>query len=413
MSTVGKVATEDWQAKNAAAGEAKRSKPAILMIAYTNYDSDPRVIRAAEAAIGADFAVDVLVLRRRGQSVEETVRGVRVLRVAQERYRGSSRARYFLAYFEFFLRCFAASTRLFFTRRYRVIHVNNIPDALVFAVLVPRLLGAKIILDIHDPMPETLGSKFAGGGSGWHRLLVWAEKLSVAFAHQTITVSEPLRSGVLLKRGYARERVTVVANFADEDIFTLMTYPPLNGTLRFAFHGTILERNGLRTLVDAIARLRHRERVAVRIIGEGDFSETLADLIRARDLQDTIEFLNRAFPLREIPRLLSDCHVGLVPLDMSAVANFALPLKLVEYTCLGMPSITVTNAAIRHYFRPDECLFFESGDADALARAVEGVIEEPERLLEYRKRLAGARERLQWSKERQKYVDILHGLVER
>jgi len=39
-------------------------------------------------------------------------------------------------------------------RGYRLIHVHNMPDVLLFSALVPRLLGAKILLDLHDPTPE-------------------------------------------------------------------------------------------------------------------------------------------------------------------------------------------------------------------------------------------------------------------
>ena len=87
--------------------------PAVLMIAYTNYEIDPRVIRAAEAAAEGSFSVDFLALRRPGQPRSEIVRGVRVFQLPQERYRSRSRLGYLLAYLEFFVRCFFTSTRLF------------------------------------------------------------------------------------------------------------------------------------------------------------------------------------------------------------------------------------------------------------------------------------------------------------
>ena len=30
------------------------------------------------------------------------------------------------------------------------------PDFLVFSALIPKLLGAKVVLDLHDPMPELM-----------------------------------------------------------------------------------------------------------------------------------------------------------------------------------------------------------------------------------------------------------------
>jgi glycosyltransferase involved in cell wall biosynthesis len=389
------------------------TSPAVLMLAYTHYENDPRVIRAAEAALEGKFSVDVIALRREGQLSVETIRGIRVFRV-QGRYRGSSRLKYFQEYVKFFVRCAMMSVRLFITRRYKVIHVHNMPDALVFAALVPKLFGAKVILDIHDPMPETYGSKFPNlEHSAVGRILLLQERLSVAFADATITVSEPLKQGVLVKHGYSPESVGVVANFADDEMFKVMACFPVEERVRFVFHGTILERYGLRTLLNAVAQVRHGDKIQVRIIGEGDFSATLKDLIEKYGVGDTVTFDNHAYPVREIPKMLFDCHVGVVPLDIgtSPVANFALPLKLVEYTCLGMPSITVRNAAIEHYFSPNECMFFDSGDAQALARLMDSVVDNPDCLIEYRRRLEGVRERLLWSKEKEKYIAMLRKLV--
>lgn len=388
-------------------------RPTMLMMAYTHYETDPRVMRSAEAARDGGFAVDVVALRRPGQLPVESVRGVQVFRI-QARYRGASRLQYILQYVGFLFRCLLAAARLGIRKKYRVCHVHNMPDLLVFAALVPRVLGAKVILDIHDPMPETYESKYSNPAHTLvGKLLLWQERLSVAFADSTITVSEPFKQGILLKHGYQSDAIGVVSNFADEELFRPTACPPIDGVIRCVFHGTILERYGLGLLIEAVSRVRHRDRLRVRIIGEGDFSASLADLIRTYKVHDVVEFVNRVYPLQEIPKVLSDCHVGLVPLDVavSPVANYALPLKLVEYTCLGMPTITVRNAAIEYYFRPDECMFFESGDAGMLAKCLDMVAEQPHRLQEYRRKLVAVRARLSWKKEKEKYIGMLKHLT--
>jgi len=392
----------------------RRHRPAaILMIAYTNYEIDPRVIRAAEAAAEAGFDVDFLALRRAGQPAEEMVRGVRVIRFPQERYRGGSRVGYVLAYFEFFLRCFIASTRLFVERRYRVIHINNMPDALVFSVVIPKLFGAKVILDIHDPMPETFGAKYSGSNlrNAVYRVLLFLERLSVAFATKTVTVNHPVRDGILCKHGYGADAIDVIANFADDRLFKPIPQAPIDGMVRFVFHGTILERYGLRTLVEAVGQVRHRDRIRVRLIGEGDFSPTLKQLIEQYALDDVIQFDNRVYPLEQIPAVLADSHVGLVPLDVTPISDFALPLKLIEYTCLGFPSVTVHSTAISYYLRPDECLLYPPGDSSALARILDNIAADPSRLDGIRRRLPAAQTRMSWKRERQKYVTMLHDLM--
>jgi hypothetical protein len=86
------------------------------MIAYTYYESDTRVIREAEAAVEGGFEVDFLALRKPGSPKTEAVRGVRLIRVNQTKYRGGGHAAYVLGYLMFFLRCLVASARLYLTR---------------------------------------------------------------------------------------------------------------------------------------------------------------------------------------------------------------------------------------------------------------------------------------------------------
>jgi len=287
------------------------------------------------------------------------------------------------------------------------------PDVLVFSAMIPRLLGAKVILDIHDPMPETFGAKYAGADrkNAVYRALLFLERLSVAFASKTVTVNHPVRDGVLVKHGYDADAIDVVANFADDRLFKPIPAAPIEGRIRFVFHGTILERYGLRTLVEAVKQLRHRDKIQVRLIGEGDFSPTLKQLIEEHGVGDVVTFDNRVYPLQEIPKLLSDCHVGLVPLDITPISDFALPLKLIEYTCLGLPSVTVNSTAISYYLRPEECMLYPPGDAAALAIILDGIAEDPGRLDAYRKRLPLAQTRMSWTSEKQRYVAMLHELT--
>lgn len=72
-----------------------------------------------------------------------------------------------LSYVEFFVQCFFKTTSLQFGKRYAAVHVNNIPDFIVFSALLPKLMGAKVLLDIHDPMPNTFASKFESGQNGF------------------------------------------------------------------------------------------------------------------------------------------------------------------------------------------------------------------------------------------------------
>jgi len=392
--------------------ESKTKRHAVLMIAYTYYQTDPRVVREAEAAVSGGFEVDFLALRRGNDPPVETLRGVRVFHLNQSRYRGGTYASYLTAYLLFFLRCFFKTTALHMRHRYKVIHVNNMPDFMVFCTVIAKALGAKVILDIHDPMPNTFASKFRTKDGGlFYRLLLWQELLSVWYSDRVLTVHEPVKEGVLVKHGLPADSIKVIANFPDQELFVQREKYDINGQIKLVYHGTIHERSGLGRLALALSKMQYRSKIRVKIIGEGDFSGPLKKLISDNNLSDIVEFDNQSFPVREIPDRIADCNVGIAPLEVSSITNYALPLKLVEYVAMGLPVITVRSAAIRYYFAEEDCMFYDWDDIQSLAALLDRLVQNPEQLLQYRQRSVALRDRFSWSGEKQKYISLLKELL--
>jgi len=382
------------------------------MMAFTHYESDPRVIREAEAAVEAGFGVDFLALRKKGDAPTEMIRGVHLIRLNQAKYRGSTPVRYLVEYGEFFLRCLVKTTSLFLRRRFSAVHVNNMPDFLVFTTIIPKLFGAKIILDIHDPMPNTFVSKFKRIENGfYYHLLLWQERLSAAYCDQIITVHDPVKEGILVKHGLSPDSIKVIANFADDELFPLRKSFSIEGRIRFVYHGSILERSGLRMLITALTKVHRKDRISVKIIGEGDFSQELKRIIQSSNVGRTVNFDNHSYPAHSISARIEDCNVGIVPLEISSATNHALPLKLLEYISLGLPVVTVRNKAISHYFSLEDCIFFEPNDPDSLSAVLNRLIDNPEILLRYRERSLALRERFSWIGQKKEYVALLRRLT--
>ena len=67
------------------------------------------------------------------------------------------------------------------SRKFDLVHVHNIPDFLIFSAWPAKRRGARLILDIHDIVPEFFVSKF---GPPPQSLLVrslrWVEKVSAS-----------------------------------------------------------------------------------------------------------------------------------------------------------------------------------------------------------------------------------------
>src|SRR5260370_7539867 len=132
----------------------------VCMIAYTNYSIDGRVRLEAESLVSWGHEVIFFVAKEGATPRTYSLRGVTLTELRVRIYGGKGQVRYLLSYLTFLVLAFVACTRLFVQSRVDVIHVHNMPDMLIFAGLIPRLFGRKLILDVHNTVPETYVAKF-------------------------------------------------------------------------------------------------------------------------------------------------------------------------------------------------------------------------------------------------------------
>src|SRR4051794_7845051 len=124
----------------------------VAVLLFAHYPSDPRPRRAAETLVEQGMKVEVISLKQDDREpVRDEFNGVKIFRVPLKKWRGGKFA-YIFQYGAFIVASFLLLAFRSLTGRYRLVHVHNMPDILVFRSLIPRLLGAKVMLDLHDPM---------------------------------------------------------------------------------------------------------------------------------------------------------------------------------------------------------------------------------------------------------------------
>ena len=127
--------------------------------------------------------MDLVCLRESGREPRrEVVNGVNVLRLAIPKKRGG-KLEYPFRYSAFLASCSIILGYRTLRRGYDIVHAHNMPDFLVFSGIIPKLFGSKIILDLHDPMPELIQSIYDISPHHWLvRLLIRLERWSIGFA---------------------------------------------------------------------------------------------------------------------------------------------------------------------------------------------------------------------------------------
>ena len=382
----------------------------IAMIANTRYESDARVSRAARALAERAHHVDVFAVSA-GQSTTSVNEQFLQLRSLRLRQRRAAVTRYVFEYGLFFAWSAALVSLLHMRRRYDVVYVHNMPNFLVFAGLVPKIGGAKIVLDVHDPAAELLASLRGGHLPAWLRLLARAEeRVSLSCADAVVTVNEPMRERL---SALCRGPVTVVMNLPDTTVpapVTAAVHDP-DGWNRIVYSGSIAHRNGVDLVVKALSLLEGEfPLLRLRIIGGGPAAESVRRLAEDLGVADRVEFAGFVTN-DEVPPLVSGAAAGISPQRDDAFGSFVFSVKVAEYITLGLPVICSGIPTMRHYFSGDELLFFQPGRADDLARAIRELLNDPALAA---KRVARSRvrlDRLDWPAQKAALVRTVEALA--
>jgi glycosyltransferase involved in cell wall biosynthesis len=385
------------------------------VVAHTDLWRDLRVRGEAEMLMSDGWELDIICLRGPDEPAVESWANAMVHHLPGQRHRGDRMVTYMLEYVAFFLRAIFYVSRLSLHRHYSLIHVHNLPDFLVFTAVVPRLLGARVLLDIHDPLPDLYISKFAGRESHVAvRLARWLEKVSTAFADHVVTPGEPSRRR-LVGRGLPPEKVTNILNSADPRVFRPIrpaggeAAPARHFTL--VYHGGIFKRYGLDLAIRAVHQLRQDiPGLQLHIVGGGDETESLKQLVEQLDLSEQVS-LAGWIPPEKIPEFVAEADLGVVPYRQDTFTDLIYPTKAFEYIVMGIPVIMSGLAGVVELFPDVPDLFFPPDDVDALAQHILRLYREPERKRRLNEALQRAYAPYRLEGQRRTYLSLVERLV--
>jgi len=289
------------------------------------------------------------------------------------------------------------------------------PDFLVLSGVIPRLFGAKTILDLHDPMPELLQTIFElPAGATSVRMLRRIEKWSIGRADAVITVNAACAK-LFAARSCSAKKITVVMNSPDEKIFRI-EQRALRATdskpFVVMYHGSLVERNGLALAVEAFAKVRRLVPSAeLRIYGSRNaFLDRVMESVRAYGLESSVRYLGPK-PLEEIVEAIKACDVGIIPNQRNIFTEINTPTRIFEYLALGKPVIAPDAPGITDYFDGNSLIFFQLGDAEDLARKIEYVFKNPQQAIEIARRGQQIHFRHTWRQERFRLTELVSDLL--
>lgn len=385
----------------------------VCMVVYSFYENDTRVMQYASALTSRGDEVDIIALRLPGQPKYEVIEGVHVHRIQTRQVNERGRFSYACRLLRFCILSGLILSWKHLSKKYKLIHVHNVPDFLVFSAVVPRLLGTPVILDIHDLLPEMYADKFSVSKDSFiFKTMLQVEKLSIAFSSHTI-IANHLWYDRLLSRSVRPEKLTTIRNYPDPQIFHPCSKDNKREKFLIVYPGSLNWYQGVDVAIKAFARVaKQMPGVEFHIYGEGAAKLSFTQLANTLGLSDRVLF-RPYLSAKEIAKVMASADLAIEPKQArSAFANEASSMKILEFMAVDVPLIVSRTRIHSYYYDNSMVKFFTPHDDAELA----GYILELYKDANLRKQLvANARKYVatnNWNVKKQEYLALVDWLVD-
>jgi glycogen(starch) synthase len=261
--------------------------------------------------------------------------------------------------------------------RFDVVHANDL-DTLPAASLLARGWRARLVYDAHE-----LYSAFERDPP--RLALAVTRRVEAALARgaaAVVTVSEPLADELVNRLALRREPI-VVLNAAEVDEHEPAPTAAA-GPLLAIYQGAIGFGRSLEDLLEAVAAAPN---VQLRLLVVRVDPDGLRSLVAERGLDSRVAVSPPVAP-NDVLRELRTAEVGIVfDRPVTPNARLSLPNKLFEYLMAGLALAVPRLPAMAGIVEQEDVgVVFEPGRPDDLARALEELAADRERLAELRRR---------------------------
>lgn len=282
-----------------------------------------------------------------------------------------------------FARYAMSSVRIALIERYDLVFATTTPLTAGIPGIFARWLRRKaFVFEVRDLWPElpkamrVIRNPFV---LGLMSMLEWASYRS---AHRCVALSPGIADGIA-RRGVSREKIELVPNGSDIDIFTSKGIQPwrpegVNASdLMAVFTGTHGDANGLDAVLDAARLLKDRGRndIHIVLIGNGKLKSALVDRAQREKLNNVT--FHDPVAKHKLAGLIASADVGLQCLRNVPAFYFGTsPNKFFDYIAAGLPVLNNYPGWLADLIKANKCGFAVPPDdsaafADALEEAAD------------------------------------------
>jgi len=401
-------------------GDKNKHKAHVGMLVHQYYPKDLRVRREAEALVEAGYRVEVVCLRapkeprKNREPYKDKVNGVQVYRLPIIRKRGKT-FRYLYEYLGLMILGGLILARLHFSDPFQVVHIHNMPDLLVLAGMIPKWMGAKLLLDIHDPMPELYSLKTGIMQNYWIvKLLKWEEKFSCRLAHYVISVNNAMYKNLRYK-GIPSKKIFILHNFPDTRYlpvkYDINRWPRHREGFVLLYAGTVTEHYRLDIAIRALALvIKDIPCIKLRIFGDGNELNSVLKLADNLGIIRYVEYL-KPVDFDKVKDIMVDADVGITSHQGGIFGDIYFATKILEYLSQGLPVISSRTKTIVSYIPEDSIFYFEPENVSDMAKQIIEIWNNPELVSWKMENAKKILDKYTWQVEKQKLINLYQELL--
>jgi glycosyltransferase involved in cell wall biosynthesis len=263
-------------------------------------------------------------------------------------------------------------------------HINVLP------LPITRALRARLVVEVNADSIQFLEQERA---PRWkRRLFELVEGMNLRGAHLVVALTPGLKRMIVERYGVTPDHVSVIPSGTDPDHFApddaahcrrQLGLDPARPTIGFV--GLFYRHQGVETLLEALARLRAwRPDVLGLIVGDGIMRRTWEAQAERLGLGGAVRFTGQV-PYARVPTYLNAMDVLAAP--FTGDRGETSPFKVLDVMACARPVVASDLTSVRLLAEESGALVLvPPGDAGALARVLDNLLEDPARRAELGRR---------------------------
>lgn len=387
----------------------KKKNKIVCHLFFDEYPKDSRIRRYVNSLKSEGYEVVVISLNNNTAAKYEEINGVKVYRINLKKKRGSfSRRLYEYALFEII--AFIYAIRIYIAYKPEIFHIHTLPDFLVFAALIPKLYGSKVILDFHELFPEALlqFNKELTVKSLWYKMILFLEKVSFNFANKIIVFHDPAKE-ILKKRYGDKNEITTIMNGVDEDEIKDFNRKK-SGNFIIVYNGTINYNLNLSLVIKALSLIKTANpdiynMIEFHLYGDGPDLENILSAAKKLSVEN-VSYKGRV-EFGEMMKKLETASLCVLPPLKDVYSDLFYSLKLIEMVYLKIP-VAATRLSTYMKYYPENCLiYFDSNNEKELAEKIIFAYNYPDKVREYTENAFCEYQKYSWEIMRERYIKLV------